>query len=114
VKGEPEIEIDRVERRQVCEPVERLLSSFFRSLDKRDDFIHECLVQNAVRLPDQERQILAEQNVSGKFHVTSLALISSVNCPFLLRICLKINPALDERAIQFNFLRETALVVVVL
>src|SRR6266404_3315544 len=35
VKDEPEIEIDRVERRQVCEPVERLLSSFFGSLDKR-------------------------------------------------------------------------------
>jgi len=29
------------------------LSSFFGSLDKRDDFIHECLVQNTVRFPDQ-------------------------------------------------------------
>jgi hypothetical protein len=55
VKDEPEIEIDCVERRQVCEPVERLLSAFFGSFDKRDYFIHECLVQNAVRLPDHER-----------------------------------------------------------
>jgi hypothetical protein len=54
------------------------LSSFFGSLDKRDDFIHECLVQNALRLPDQERQLFAEENVSGKFQVTSSALLFGV------------------------------------
>jgi hypothetical protein len=51
------------------------LSSFFGSVDKRDDFIHEFLVQNAMRLPDQERQLFAEQDVSGKFQVTSSAFL---------------------------------------
>src|SRR5207249_9184746 len=55
-----------------------LLSAFFCSLYKRDDFIHECLVQNAVRLPDHERQLFAEQNVGGKFQVTSLAFLFGV------------------------------------
>jgi len=63
-----------------------LLSSFFGSLDKRDDFIHQCLIQNAVRLPDHERQIFAEQNVGWKFQVTSLAFLFGVrfleNGPF--------------------------------
>jgi hypothetical protein len=66
-------EVDRI-----CEPVERLLSSFFGSLDKRDDFIHECLVQNTVRLPDHERKFFAEQNVSGKFQITSLAFLFGI------------------------------------
>jgi hypothetical protein len=58
-------------------------------LDKRDDFIHERLVQNAVRLPDHERQLFAEQNVGGKFQVTSLTFLFGVrfvgNGPFCQR-----------------------------
>jgi hypothetical protein len=44
VEDELEVQIDRIKRRQVGEAVERFAGSLFCGVDKRDDFVHECLV----------------------------------------------------------------------
>jgi hypothetical protein len=84
VEDEPEIEINRVEGSQVCESVERFLSSFFGSRDKRDDFVHELLVQNPVRLPNHERTLCGtERGLEVSSHLIVLLGVRVVgNSPF--------------------------------
>jgi hypothetical protein len=69
VKNKIKVQVDGIEGGQVSEPVERLAISSFNSLDELDNFVDRCLVKHASGFPEDERQILPEQNVSGKFQL---------------------------------------------
>src|SRR4030095_11790427 len=69
VKNKVKIKINRIERRQVGESVEWFSVTFFDGLNERDNLVDGRLIQDAARLPEDERQIFAEQNLSRKFQV---------------------------------------------
>src|SRR5204863_4090225 len=69
VKDEVKIQINGVKRRQVVESVERFPATFFDGLSERDNLVDRCFIQDAAWLPEDEKQIPAKQNVSGKFQI---------------------------------------------
>ena len=66
--------------RQVGESVEWFAISFFNGPNELDNFVDRRLVKDASGFPEDKRQILAEQNVSGKFQVipTNFAFVDQV------------------------------------
>src|SRR5262245_50032910 len=72
VKNELKVEIHRIEGRCVAESVEGCAGSRLRSVDKTHHFADNGFVQNSMRLPQHERQVLAERYVSGKSHVVCM------------------------------------------
>ena len=69
VKDKVKININGIRRRQVGESVERSPGAFFDGLNERDNLVDGCFIQDAAWFPEDERQILAKQNVSGKFQI---------------------------------------------
>src|SRR5580765_4960398 len=67
VKDKPEVQINRVERRQIGESIERLAGSRFRGLDEHDNLVHDYFGQNVVWLPEKERVLFSEKNMLRKF-----------------------------------------------
>ena len=54
VKNKFEIEINRIEGRQVSKAVERLLVPSFNCFNERDDFVDCRFIQNPTRIPKDE------------------------------------------------------------
>ena len=69
VKDKIKVKIRGIKRRQVGESVERFSAAFFDGLNERDNLIDRCFIQDAAWLPEDEKQIPAKQNVSGKFQI---------------------------------------------
>ena len=72
VKDKFEIQVNRIQRRQVREAVDRFPVVRFDRFDKRDDLRDDPLIQNAARSPDKERQLLSETNMRRKLHFSVL------------------------------------------
>src|SRR5205823_9952776 len=70
VKDKVKIKINGIKCRQVRESVERFSVTFFDSLNKRDNLVDRCFIQNTAWLPQDEREFLPKQNVSWKFQNT--------------------------------------------
>jgi len=69
VKDKIKVKINGIKRRQVGESVERFSATFFDGLNERDNLVDRCFIQDAAWLPEDERQLLPKQNVSGKFQI---------------------------------------------
>ncbi len=69
VKDKIKVKIKGIKRRQVGESVERFPATFFDGLNERDNLVDRCFIQDAAWLPEDEKQIPAKQNVSGKFQI---------------------------------------------
>jgi hypothetical protein len=55
VKNKVKIKINRIERRQVGESVERFSVTFFHALNERDNLVDRRFIQDAAWLPEDER-----------------------------------------------------------
>ena len=55
VEDEVEVQIDRIECRQIGESAERRAAFRFDGVDKRNDFVHDSFVQDTVWLPKEKR-----------------------------------------------------------
>ncbi len=55
VKDKLEVQIDRIERRQVGEAIQRFSVTFFYGLNERDNFVDYLFIQNATWSPKDQR-----------------------------------------------------------
>src|SRR6266566_6240155 len=65
VKDVIEIEIDRIERRQICESIKRPAERFFLLPDETYYVINERFAKDAVRAPDKEIGVFDEFDIDG-------------------------------------------------
>ena len=65
VKDVIEIEIDRIERRQICESIKRPAERLFLLPDETYYVINERFAKDAVRAPDKEIGVFDEFDIDG-------------------------------------------------
>src|SRR5205814_9066229 len=68
VKDVIEIEIDRIERRQICESIKRPAEPLFLLPDESYYVINDRFAKDAVREPDEEIGVLDEFDIDGECH----------------------------------------------
>src|SRR5438552_18448716 len=78
VKDVIEIELDRIERRQICESIKRPAERLFLLPDETYYVIDERAAKDAVRPPDKEIAVFDDRDVDGYFDgVRSLGVRAS-------------------------------------
>src|SRR5438105_6550781 len=68
VKDVIEIEIDRIERGQICESIKRPAERLFLLPDETYDLVNERLAKDTARSPDEKIGVFDVLDIAGYFH----------------------------------------------